>query len=513
MLEPVWIVGFSGHRRIADGEKIRGAITRELARLQEQAARAGGRIEAFGSAAYGGDLLFGHSAAALGVPLHLILPMPEAEFRKDFHDAAPEVWQQAEQMIREARARKNGGTFRITRKSDRRPDCYYDAGVEMIEAADALIAVWDGAPSRGLGGTAEIVAHARALGKTVIVIDAITGEVKAPPTVFPPENDPETKEIRQLNKLSSGAPAATATELHARLSKVAGIEAGMFRKNLVRSIVLHGLAALIAAFVVFKRQPESEIAAWVLAVTAAIEFVFISLAVRLAGHHRIHHAHRNWIDSRFAAELVRGLCGAAAFVDPLFPKVASHVPSWRRFAVASGLLATREPAASSSWPEARDEYLKKRIEDQSGYFRGKHAASAKVVRRTRLVGQWTGWLAWAIVLGAVFYKIHHAHGLHDPHHGGEEPAVKFWLVAVFFYFLPIALPLIAGVASALRTALDSTRRTSRYAGMADRLAAAGAGFGSLATESSVRSRVETVEDVLLDELVEWRLAEEQNSAH
>lgn len=41
------------------------------------------------------------------------------------------------------------------------PSSYLDAGLRMLDQVDGLIAVWDGAPPSGRGGTAEIVDHAR----------------------------------------------------------------------------------------------------------------------------------------------------------------------------------------------------------------------------------------------------------------------------------------------------------------------------------------------------------------
>ncbi|MBT8225620.1 MAG: hypothetical protein HKP61_16850 [Dactylosporangium sp.] len=44
------------------------------------------------------------------------------------------------------------------------------ASVDMLADADHLIAVWDGLPSRGYGGTADVVDHARQQGIPVTVI-------------------------------------------------------------------------------------------------------------------------------------------------------------------------------------------------------------------------------------------------------------------------------------------------------------------------------------------------------
>ncbi len=49
----------------------------------------------------------------------------------------------------------------------------------MLDQAEGLIAVWDGAPARGRGGTAEIVEHARRRHMTVHIIwpeGAVRGE-------------------------------------------------------------------------------------------------------------------------------------------------------------------------------------------------------------------------------------------------------------------------------------------------------------------------------------------------
>jgi hypothetical protein len=44
------------------------------------------------------------------------------------------------------------------------------AGQRIVDLSDELVAVWDGEPARGLGGTADIVAYARNAGLPVTVI-------------------------------------------------------------------------------------------------------------------------------------------------------------------------------------------------------------------------------------------------------------------------------------------------------------------------------------------------------
>jgi hypothetical protein len=49
-------------------------------------------------------------------------------------------------------------------------EAFYAAGRRVVEESDWIIAVWDGEPARGLGGTADVVAFARDLNRKVEVI-------------------------------------------------------------------------------------------------------------------------------------------------------------------------------------------------------------------------------------------------------------------------------------------------------------------------------------------------------
>lgn len=49
-------------------------------------------------------------------------------------------------------------------------EAFMAAGIAVAELSDWLVAVWDGAPARGLGGTADVVAHARQIGRRVSVV-------------------------------------------------------------------------------------------------------------------------------------------------------------------------------------------------------------------------------------------------------------------------------------------------------------------------------------------------------
>lgn len=50
-------------------------------------------------------------------------------------------------------------------------DAFLAAGHYIVEQADVLLAVWDGRPAVGKGGSGDVVAYARSLGRRVIHLD------------------------------------------------------------------------------------------------------------------------------------------------------------------------------------------------------------------------------------------------------------------------------------------------------------------------------------------------------
>ena len=53
-----------------------------------------------------------------------------------------------------------------------REDAYLDCGMETVNDADVLLALWDGEAAHGKGGTGDVVGYAKSLCKPVIIINA-----------------------------------------------------------------------------------------------------------------------------------------------------------------------------------------------------------------------------------------------------------------------------------------------------------------------------------------------------
>ncbi|HTX66052.1 MAG TPA: hypothetical protein VMD31_09790 [Opitutaceae bacterium] len=157
------IVGFTGHRRVADAAGARAAIAAALRRL---AAAAGGPLAAVSSAASGTDTLFAEAALAQGLAWTVLLPLPLAEFRKDFDAAGV---QRLDALLPRAAATE------VEPPQPTREDAYLACGRRTVDRSGAMIAFWDGNAAAGKGGTAEIVAYVRGQGKPLLWIHAATG--------------------------------------------------------------------------------------------------------------------------------------------------------------------------------------------------------------------------------------------------------------------------------------------------------------------------------------------------
>jgi hypothetical protein len=94
-----------------------------------------------------------------GAQLGAVLPLTKLDYMTDF---------ESEQSREEFLALLDeAGTVIEMAASGSRTEAYEKAGRYVVEHSDVLVAVWDGLPSLGRAGTAEIVAWARGLGRAV----------------------------------------------------------------------------------------------------------------------------------------------------------------------------------------------------------------------------------------------------------------------------------------------------------------------------------------------------------
>ncbi|WP_098008507.1 hypothetical protein [Streptomyces sp. sk226] len=148
-------IGVTGHRSIpAEARPHVLAGLRAAFRGRERA------THALSSLAVGADQLFADLALARGAELTAVIP--SGDYETCFESAADLARYRAlkARAVREVR-------LDFPHSTD---EAYYAAGTYIADHCDRLLAVWDGLPARGLGGTGDIVTYARTLGRPVTVI-------------------------------------------------------------------------------------------------------------------------------------------------------------------------------------------------------------------------------------------------------------------------------------------------------------------------------------------------------
>jgi len=175
-------VGVTGHRLNqlpeADRPRLAKAIARVLDRL-EAVAKVGARREAVrmsmvSGLAEGADRYAAHAALARDWGLIAALAFRPARFLKDFE--TPDSKEEFRALLARSRVVTPEGR-----------GSYLAAGEIILDRADVLIALWNGAPPKGAGGTGDVAARALGMGRPVLWIPV---EARRPPRLILPQRAP-----------------------------------------------------------------------------------------------------------------------------------------------------------------------------------------------------------------------------------------------------------------------------------------------------------------------------------
>jgi hypothetical protein len=148
-------IGVTGHRVLAEVERVQAGVEAAIAVIETSFP--GMPLVVVSALAEGADRLV--AKALLARPdsrLRAVLPLPRLEYLDDF--ASPES--KAEFVALLARADE---VVELQARTVR-DEAYAAANDRLLGEIDVLIAVWDGLAAQGGGGTAEVVARARARG-------------------------------------------------------------------------------------------------------------------------------------------------------------------------------------------------------------------------------------------------------------------------------------------------------------------------------------------------------------
>ncbi|MGD0745220.1 MAG: hypothetical protein ABSA45_08700 [Verrucomicrobiota bacterium] len=463
---PEWtVVGFSGHRKLADPKVATDAIRRVFDRL----AASHSPLASVSSAASGADTLFVEEVARRNLPCLLVLPFPQARFQRDF---SPGDWQRILPLIVRA-------THVEEVAGEESPEgAYMETGVMTADRADVMVVVWDGKPSEGFGGTGDVAAYVRELGKPLIIIDPISGAIA--------EERLEQVPAKSLPADWKDNPRETVERHFQEVDETAQLHAPKSR-HLVLRIILYQLLASAIGFIALAFGHHG---GWG-QLLALIELILLGSAFILSVHHR--KKHQEWMKNRIAAEICRSFLATWHMrrVD-YSPKIS--IQGFDRLCRDLRLIRILDKTPPLPLESARDGYLKERVENQIAYF-SRHSARARLIYQ-KLKGLALFSTATAALLSLLAFAISL---LKDFDAGSHIPDPALTVPK----YLSLLLPLASAALFSLMVTQDYSRRAVRYAEMASMLAGAAKRLKLVRTWNSLARVAAETEEELLQEIVEW----------
>jgi hypothetical protein len=484
LLPPIWVVGFTGHRHLQNPGKVRKVLGALLDSLR---AEIPGQLVGYSSVAIGADTLFAEAWLSSGLPWMALLPQSEHDFRSDFTESD---WAKTSTLLRRAAWVQS---LSQVREADRNL-AYLECGILLVEDADLLIAVWDGKPSRGVGGTADIVANARNLGKPLVVIHPDTLTIQRERFSLELFSDPEMSYLNQLSNhegVSSHEKAEPEERLRRFFQNVdarAARIAPQFRRWVAASVIMNALAAiLVAATIGF------ELNSFVLNLTIFVLMVTATIAVALIKRKE---AHRKWIRCRVASEICRSALATWKLADVGEPAWFNQLAGFKRLAKTIRLLKlTDEKREVTDIGDWRQTYLTGRVDEQIHYFRRRRQEFCLALS----ILTFGFWAFSALGMGRVLVT-GSAFGIGPV---VSVPQSHFFVWHALQSFLPIALPLTAGCALSLISIFDINRQLARSRAMESLLNKARDQVEKCESLPSLRRAVENTENAFASEVFEW----------
>ena len=148
-------LAITGHRGLPEHTErlVDKALRAEIARHGD------GELIGLSAIADGADTLFAQAVLDRGGSLVVIIPAERyrAGLPADHHATYDALLARASRVIKLDHVESTS-------------EAHMDASIRMLEEADHVVAVWDGQPARGYGGTADVVDAARKAGTPVTVI-------------------------------------------------------------------------------------------------------------------------------------------------------------------------------------------------------------------------------------------------------------------------------------------------------------------------------------------------------
>jgi len=153
-------LGVSGHRYLHHIPVLEKAIHAVLDQVSER--YAGHKLEMYNPLAPGADQLAAGIALQRNIALIVLLPFAQDQYLDEFPQESQEVFLQLVSKAQKV----------IQIEAAQGENRYRPLGNYLIDHMDCLVAVWNGLPARGPGGTGEVVEGFRRQGKPLAWVRA-----------------------------------------------------------------------------------------------------------------------------------------------------------------------------------------------------------------------------------------------------------------------------------------------------------------------------------------------------
>lgn len=456
---PEWtVVGFSGHRKLANPDAVAKGIREALDRLAANRSP----LAAVSSAASGADTLFVEEVARRHLPYLLVLPFPKSRFEKDF---IPDDWRRISPFI------ENATHVEEIAGEESADAAYMETGIRTADRADVMIAVWDGKSAAGLGGTGDVVNYARKFRTPLIIVDPLTGKLSEERLADLPK--------RNLPADWKDNPRETVEKHFHELDEAAELHAPKSR-HLVLRIILFQLAASAVGLTALTFETESLNLS-----STLVELLFLGIAFVSSLQHR--KKSDEWMKSRIQAEICRSFLAMWDMRRRTDHSLNLSIQGFSNLCRNLRLIRILDKTPSSL-ETARDRYLRKRVEDQIQFFSRKGDTARKVYQKLKVIVLVS--TAAATLCSLLSLWIH-------PGPLETNPLLRLPK------YLSLLLPLFSTAFFLLIITQDYSRRAVRYAEMVSTLQDAKKRLEEVRTWNSLSRIALETEEELLQEVVEW----------
>jgi hypothetical protein len=150
-------VGMTGHQKLDDPEAwlwVTDAMRAEISKMSKP-------LVGVTSLAIGADQLLARLVLEFGGAVHAVLPYKDIE-----RSFASKDLQAYRDLVEQS-------TIEVLNTPGTDEDAYLAAGKRVVDLSDIMLAVWDGEPAKGKGGTADVVSYAQETETPVVILDPV----------------------------------------------------------------------------------------------------------------------------------------------------------------------------------------------------------------------------------------------------------------------------------------------------------------------------------------------------